>query len=305
MQAESDTVFEDARPRLLSLAYQMLGEVAAAEDIVQEAWLRWHEADRSAVRAPDAWLNSVVTRLAIDQLRSARQRRETYTGTWLPEPIMDSAAGPADALELARQCELALLWSLERLGAEERAAFLLRQVFDTDYADIARVLERSEETCRQLVSRAGKRVRDGGRAVASAEDGTQDSAEDRLEDMLLRFTLAASAGDKDTVLELLAPDVVAVSDGGGVVRAALIPLEGPERVAQVLTHIASKAQREAPDDMPEIARVNGRPAFVQMGGTESDMIFTLRLNAAGQICWIYMLRNPHKLELVKSRLTPQ
>ena len=132
-----------------------------------------------------------------------------------------------------------------------------------------------------------------GRAVAATAD--------KLEDMLLRFSLAATAGDKETVLELLAPDVVAVSDGGGVVRAALIPLEGPDRVAQVLTHIASKAQREAPDDMPEIARVNGRPAFVQLGGTESDMIFTLRVNDEGKISWIYMLRNPRKLELVKSR----
>ncbi len=293
MQAQRDDVFEAARPRLLSLAYQMLGEVAAAEDVVQEAWLRWHGTDRAQVRAPDAWLNSVVTRLAIDQLRSARQRRETYTGTWLPEPILDTDAGPEDALELARQCELALLWSLERLGVEERAAFLLRQVFDTDYADIARVLGRSEDACRQLVSRAGTRVRDEGRAVTAGED--------KLEEMLLRFTLAASAGDKETVLELLAPDVVAVSDGGGVVRAALIPLEGPDRVAQVLTHIASKAQREAPGEMPEIARVNGRPAFVQMGGTERDMIFTLRLDEQGRICWIYMLRNPHKLELVRSR----
>lgn len=292
-EAGRDDVFEAARPRLLSLAYQMLGEVAAAEDVVQEAWLRWHGTDQSEVHAPAAWLSSVVTRLAIDQLRSARQRRESYTGTWLPEPILDNEDVPADALELARQCELALLWSLERLGVEERAAFLLRQVFDTDYADIARVLGRSEDACRQLVSRAGNRVRDEGRTTAGAQD--------KLEEMLLRFSLAAAAGDKETVLELLAPDVVAVTDGGGVVRAALIPLEGPERVAQVMTHIASKAQREAPDEMPEVARVNGRPAFVQMGGTERDMIFTLRLNAAGQISWIYMLRNPHKLKLVKSR----
>ncbi|NND67703.1 MAG: RNA polymerase sigma factor SigJ [Halioglobus sp.] len=293
MSEARDDVFEAERPRLLSLAYQMLGEVTAAEDVVQEAWLRWHGTDQKKVRAPQAWLSSVVTRLAIDQLRSARQRRESYTGTWLPEPILENEDAPADALELARQCELALLCSLERLDVEERAAFLLRRVFDTDYADIAGVLGRSEQACRQLVSRAGNRVRDEGRKVASAQD--------KLEDMLLRFSLAAAAGDKATVLELLAPDVVAVSDGGGVVRAALIPLEGPERVAQVMTHIASKAQREAPDDIPEIARVNGRPAFVQMGGTERDMIFTLRLNDAGEICWIYTLRNPHKLELVRLR----
>lgn len=294
-QAEVTQQFQRQRPRLLSLAYQMLGEVSAAEDIVQEAWLRWDSAEQIEVRSPEAWLTSVVTRLAIDQLRSARQRRESYTGTWLPEPIVDSDEGPAAMLELARSCELALLYTLERLSEEERAAFLLRQVFDTDYADIALILGRQEDACRQLVSRASRRVKEQGRSTAVPAE--------RLEEVMLKFALAASAGDKQTVLDLLAPDVVAVSDGGGVVRAALIPLQGREKVAQVLTHIASKAAREAPADapMPELAMVNGRPAFVQLSGTPGDMILTLRLNSAGQVCWIYMLRNPHKLELVRSR----
>ncbi len=287
--------FEALRPRMLSLAYQMLGEVGAAEDIVQEAWLRWDAAERGDIRSPEAWLTSVVTRLAIDQLRSARARRETYTGTWLPEPILEDGTGPPDLLELARSCELALLYALERLGEEERAAFLLRQVFDTDYADIARVLERSEDACRQLVSRASRRVREEGRGYSAGQE--------QLEEMMLKFATAASRGDKETVLSLLAPDVIAVSDGGGVVRAALIPLEGPERVAQVMTHIASKAAREngASAVPPTLSRVNGRPAFVQLSGTGQDMILTLRLNEQGQISWIYTLRNPHKLALVKGR----
>ncbi|MFT4520933.1 MAG: RNA polymerase sigma-70 factor (ECF subfamily) [Halioglobus sp.] len=288
------THFQTRRSQLLSLAYQMLGELAAAEDIVQEAWLRWNKTDHDDIRSPDAWLTSVVTRLSIDQLRSARNRRESYTGTWLPEPIVEKTDGPAGLLELAQNCELALLWALERLSEEERAAFLLRKVFDTDYVDIAAVLERSEDACRQLVSRAGRAVQD--------QTPKYLSSPAQLEEMMLKFVIAAAAGDKQAVLELLAPDVVAVSDGGGVVRAALIPLEGADKVAQVMTHIASKGHRErGKGALPELARVNGRPAFVQMGGTEQDMIFTLRLNEAGQICWIYTLRNPVKLALVSAR----
>ena len=154
-------IFEQQRPRLLSLAYRMLGEIQAAEDIVQEGWLRWSAATLADIAFPSAWLTQVATRLAIDQLRSARRRREVYTGPWLPEPIIDSTdSEPGSAMELAQECELALLWSLERLAEEERAAFLLSQVFETSYADIARTLDKSEQACRQLVSRARQRVQE-------------------------------------------------------------------------------------------------------------------------------------------------
>jgi RNA polymerase sigma-70 factor (ECF subfamily) len=291
----AESVFEAQRGSLLALAYQMLGELGAAEDIVQEAWIRWNAAQQSDIRSPRAWLTSVVTRLSVDYLRSARVRRESYTGPWLPEPILENEATPPGMLELAQRCELALLWSLERLTEEERAAFLLRQVFDTDYADIAAMLQRSEAACRQLVSRASRRVRDEGPRYTASQE--------RLEQVMVQFAQAAAAGDKETVLSLLAPDVVSVSDGGGVVRAALIPLEGPERVAQVMTHIASKAAAEAAvsgaPSIPELVRANGRPAFVQWAG--EGMIFTLRLNEQGQVAWIYTLRNPHKLALVAQR----
>lgn len=295
-ESGATAVFQAQRGHLLALAYQMLGELGAAEDIVQEAWLRWDKVKKADILSPPAWLTSVVTRLSIDQLRSARHRRETYTGTWLPEPIVESEQSPANIVELAQRCELALLWSLERLNEEERAAFLLRQVFDTDYADIASMLQRSEAACRQLVSRAARRVQE--------ESPRYTRSEEKLEEVMLQFAMAAAAGDKETVMQLLAPDVVSVSDGGGVVRAALIPLEGPERVAQVMTHIASKAQREAGDSLllPQLARANGRAAFIQMDGAEQQMIFTLRLNEEGKIAWIYMLRNPQKLALVESRL---
>lgn len=292
MPSQPRDIFLAQRGHLLALAYQMLGELSAAEDIVQETWLRWNEADIDAIRSPGAWLTSVATRLAIDQLRSARQRRETYTGTWLPEPALHQESGeePSAMVEVAQRCELALLWALERLNEVERAAFLLRQVFDVDYAEIAGVLDRSEAACRQLVSRAGRRIKEA--------TPTYSSTTEQLEETMLRFAAAATAGDKAAVLEMLAPDVVAVSDGGGIVRAALIPLEGPERVAQVMTHIASKAHREGglgDTGLPGIARANGRPAFVLLNGDEHDMIMTLRINNAGKISWIYTLRNPVKL----------
>ena len=289
MSASSPTeLFERQRPRLMSLAYQMLGELQAAEDIVQEAWIRWDSTDQQTVASPAAWLTSVVSRLAIDQLRSARTRREVYTGPWLPEPIMGT--GPSRTLELAQECELALLWSLERLDVEERAAFLLQQVFETPYAEIAAVLRRSEAACRQLVSRARKRL-------ANAKPRFDTSSE-QLQEAMLAFATAAAAGNKAEVLRLLAPDVVLLADGGGLAKALLIPLHDCERVAQVITHLASN--RRVLDDV-ELTTVNGRPALVQLQGSEEDVILTLRLNREGQICWIYSLRNPEKLEAVSRR----
>lgn len=292
MSADEQTaLFEAQRPQLIALAYQMLGELQAAEDIVQEAWLRWRNTTMNDIQSPAAWLKQVVSRLAIDQLRTARSRREVYTGPWLPEPILGS--GPARALELAQECELALLWSLERLSAEERAAFLLSQVFDTPYTDIARMLERSEASCRQLVSRARKHL-------ASATPRFNASTE-AVQTAMLAFASAAAAGNKEEVLSLLAPDVVLLADGGGLAKALMIPLHGRERVAQVFTHIACKKSALA---SVELAMVNGYPALVQLEGGEEDVILTVRLNEQGKICWVYSLRNPEKLAAVEERRGP-
>lgn len=291
MSGETPTgLFEEQRPRLLSLAYRMLGEVQAAEDIVQDAWLKWSSAVHADIQNVQAWLTQVVTRLAIDQLRSARARREIYIGPWLPEPIVEPQAGPGAALELAQECELALLWSLERLAEEERAAYLLSQVFDTSYADIAQALNKSEAACRQLVSRARQRVLDASPRF--------DTSAQQLEQAMIRFASAAASGDQAAVVKLLAPDVVALSDGGGVVTAARIPLLGPGRVAQVFTHITSK---QAALDGVELLRLNGQPALVRLQGDDGDMVFTVRLNAEGFICWLYTLRNPAKLAAVKAQ----
>lgn len=287
-------LFEQQRPRLLSLAYRMLGEIQAAEDVVQECWLRWSAAPE-AVASPQAWLTQVATRIAIDQLRSAHRRREVYSGPWLPEPIIDGDnSGPGSAMELAQECELALLWSLERLAEEERAAFLLSQVFETSYADIARTLDKSEEACRQLVSRARRRVRDSSPRF--------DTSAEQLEKVLLNFAAAAASGNREEVLRLLAPDVLALTDGGGLVTAARIPLEGAARVAQVYTHIASKHRGL---DGLELLSVNGQPALVRLVGDEGDLISTLRVNQHGEICWIYTLRNPQKLARAKALRQPR
>jgi RNA polymerase sigma-70 factor (ECF subfamily) len=292
MKAKSTSdIFEQQRPRLLSLAYRMLGEIQAAEDIVQEGWLRWSAVPPHSVETPSAWLTQVVTRLAIDQLRSARRRREVYAGPWLPEPIIDGGRdAPDNVMELAQECELALLWSLERLAEEERAAFLLSQVFETSYADIAQTLNKTEQACRQLVSRARKRVQESSPRF--------DTTTEELEEVLLAFSAAAASGDKKEVMRLLAPDVLALSDGGGLVVAARTPLQGAARVAQVFTHIASK--KTALDGL-EILPVNGQPALVRLLGDDGDMVFTVRLNQHGEICWLYTLRNPQKLAVVQAQ----
>ena len=285
MTAPAPDLFEAERQRLTALAYRMLGEVAAAEDLVQEVWIRWSKEPGDDIDNPSAWLHRVTTRLAIDALRSARKRREIYVGPWLPEPLMDDA-GPSseDSFALAQECQLALLWAMERLTPLERAAYILRQAFDADYAELAKALGRSEAACRQLVSRASRQIKSNRPRFQS------DPQEAEL--MLARFAQATMTQDHDTVLSLLAPDATAISDGGGKVRAAFRPLVGADEVAQVILAIASK-QTDHTGLRP--VRVNGVPGLAILEGGDNDMIFTLTTNADGLIDWIYILRNPDKL----------
>lgn len=294
MNSPALDLFEAERQRLTALAYRMLGEVAAAEDLVQEVWIRWSKAAGQGIDNPAAWLHRVTARLAIDALRSARKRREIYVGPWLPEPLIDGVAtGGEDRFALAQECELALLWAMERLTPEERAAFVLRQVFDADYAELARVLNRSEAACRQLVSRARKQVR-------SARPRFRPDPEETAT-VLARFSQATMTQDHATVLSLLAPDVTAISDGGGKVRAAFRPLEGAEEVAQVILSVAAKQ----PDNSGlRAVRVNGAPALAILERGDRDMIFTLTTNAEGLVDWIYILRNPDKLHRRHAPMSP-
>jgi RNA polymerase sigma-70 factor, ECF subfamily len=220
----SDT-FEQHRSRLFGIAYRMLGSRTDAEDVLQEAYLRWHRAPVDEIRSSEAWLVTATTRLCIDRLRMAREAREVYVGPWLPEPLVEDASPAADAgPDLASSLSMAFLVVLERLAPEERAAFLLHDVFDSDYAEIAQVLGKSEAACRQIVSRARKRVRENRPRVQVSETARRT--------LLDRFVTAVQTQDKDALLALFAQEATWTSDGGGKARAALKVVRGRERVVR-------------------------------------------------------------------------
>ena len=220
--------FVKARPRLFGIAYRILGSVAEAEDIVQDVWLRWQTTDRSVVLDPPAFLGTATTRLAINVAQSARSRRETYVGPWLPEPV-DTSIDPHLGAERGEALGLAVLLLLEKLSPTERAAYVLREAFDYPYRQIAEILQLEEANTRQLVTRARQHITEGRRApVSSAEQGR----------FLEAFIAAAQKGDLATLEGLFAADVVSYSDGGGVVRAARNPIAGRERVARFIAALA-------------------------------------------------------------------
>ena len=219
--------FETHRRFLVGLAYRMLGSLAEAEDIVQDAFLRWNETDQAAVTHPRAYLARVVSRLCLDKMKSATSRREQYVGTWLPEPVVAAPTEP-----IADDLSLALLLTLERLSPLERAAFLLHDVFDMDYSAIADTLGRSEAACRQLATRAREHVR---------EDRPRfDTTDETRERLTSAFQTAMTTGDLATISRLLANDAVFYSDGGGKKLAALNPIYGREKILRFLVGIARK-----------------------------------------------------------------
>ena len=275
----SAEVFESHRRFLVGLAYRMLGSVAEAEDVVQDAYVRWTGADRSDVVEPRAFLARTVSRLCLDRMKSARARRESYVGTWLPEPYVD--AGQAFAADLS----VALLMTLERLSPLERAAFLLHDVFDMDYRDIGEVLERSEDACRQLATRAREHVRDDRPRFAASQDATA-----RLADA---FHTALVAGDVAQLAQLLAEDAVMYTDGGGKKLAALNPVYGRDKILRFVVGISSKRALPTADEV-ERTTINGLPGFVLR---TSEGVETLAIDVAGEsIVTIYAIRNPDKLK---------
>ena len=273
--------FEQQRPFLLGLAYRLLGSYADAEDVVQEAWVRWSAA--SGVQNPGAWLRTVVTRLCLDELRSARVRRESYVGPWLPEPVhtADGALGPLDTAELRDSLSLGFLLLLERLSPAERAVFVLREAFALPYDEVAAAVGRSPAACRQLHVRA--RARLGGDLPAQPRAGR------RL--LLDRLLTAVATADVPGVTALLADDAVLVSDGGGVVSAARRPVVGADRVARFLVGIASRVPASATVDEHEL---NGQTCVVvRTGGTVSHAVsFTAE---GDRIREIEIVANPAKL----------
>lgn len=276
--------FAALRPRLFSIAYRMLGTRADAEDVLQDAWLRWHQADRAALQSAEAWLVTVVTRLAIDRLRAARTEREAYVGWWLPEPLVTPpAATPEGAAERAGELSLALLHVLERLAPEERAAFLLRQVFEQDYGEIAGLLGKTEAACRQLVHRAAERVR--------AERPRFDVPPERHRDLVQRFVAAARSGERAAVQALLADEVALVSDGGGKVPSFGKVLRGADRIARL--YWATWRRLGGQLDY-QVADLNGEAGLLRWedGRLESAQAFE---TDGERITAIYAVRNPDKL----------
>jgi RNA polymerase sigma-70 factor, ECF subfamily len=277
-------VFEGLRRRLFGIAYRMIGTTADAEDIVQEAYLRWHQADTQEIRSAEAWLVSVVTRLSIDRLRRASVERENYIGPWLPEPLIASASPtPEEELETASDLSMAFMVLLERLTPIERAAFLLHDVFDCAYPMISNILQKSEAACRQVVHRARVRVR-----TRQARFKATNAA--RLS-LINQFMAAADAGDDVTLLSLFAKDVTLTSDGGGVVPAARKVVHGPSRIARLYLVLAKKFGTRL---RKKIVTINGEPGlFMYLDG---KILLTTSFEIDGNsITALYTVLNPQKL----------
>lgn len=276
--------FAAIRPRLFSIAYRMLGVRADAEDIVQDAWLRWHASEHEALQSAEAWLVTVTTRLAIDRLRTRKAERETYIGWWLPEPLVElDERTPASAAELAGEVSVAFMWVLERLSPDERAAFLMRQVFDHDYADIAAMLNKSEASCRQMVHRAQERVQQDRPRFMVPKDTHRE--------LLARFMQAATQGDRAAMKALMSDDVQLVADGGGKVKSFLHKLHGAGRVAGVYWALEHQNPAQV---VYRPALINGEPGLLRYvaGQIESAQSFIVD---DGRIVAVFIMRNPDKL----------
>jgi RNA polymerase sigma-70 factor (ECF subfamily) len=286
--------FEPYRRRLLGLAYRMLGSMADAEDAVQETYLRWHGADRNKVLDPRAFLMTTTTRICLDMLTSARARREEYVGPWLPEPVVDTAAlAPDSRTELAEDLSIALLLTLDRLSPLERAAFLLHDVFDFSFSEVATALERSAAACRQLAARARADVRAARPRGTAPPAGEIDAKHAQL---MSAFAAATQSGDLNALTQLLASDVRIVTDGGGKVRAALNVVDGADRAARFLVDATRKRPgawwRE--DFTLRFATINGLPGVI-VDGSEGP-VQTAAFEIEGDVIRaLYVVRNPDKL----------
>ena len=289
--------FEPHRRHLLGLAYRMLGSMADANDAVQEAYLRWHSADRAAVAEPRAFLMTTTTRICLDALTSARARREEYIGPWLPEPVLDTAAlAPDSHTELAEDLSIALLLTLDRLSTLERAAFLLHDVFDFSFDEVGTALDRSPAACRQLAARARAHIRATRPrgATAPARSGEIDPKHARL---MTAFMQATQAGDLHALTRMLASDARVVTDGGGRVRAALDVVEGSERAAEFLVAVTRKRADAWWQDSFTVrfATINGLPGIVVDSPEGPVQTTAFEIDQNGVVNALYVVRNTDKL----------
>ncbi|MFI5696831.1 RNA polymerase sigma-70 factor [Kribbella sp. NPDC051586] len=274
--------FAEHRSVLIGAAYRVVGSVSDAEDVVQEAWLRWTGVDHDEVRDTRAYLIRITTRLALNRLREQKARREQYVGPWLPEPLATDD-DPEAAVELADSVSMAMLVVLETLSPLERATFVLREVFDLPYDEIADTLGRSESAVRQLAHRAREHVH--------ARQPRHHVDKARHDEVTMRFMQAAGSGDFDQVVALLAPDAVLVSDGGGKKKAALRPIQGADKIARWLFAVLA----ENPGFEVRMGTLNGEIAYIAYDGEVPDTVAFLKTED-GLINELYLIRNPDKLE---------
>jgi RNA polymerase sigma-70 factor (ECF subfamily) len=293
VSSESAAEFESQRPRLFALAYRLLGSATDAEDVVQEAFLRWDNADRAFIDSPPAWLTRVVTNLCLNVLTSARVRREQYVGPWLPEPVLtaDGAIGPLETAERRESVSLALLVLLERLTPAERGVFVLREAFGYGYREIADVLELSEANCRQIHRRAGQRLGERQPRFTASPEQRRRITE--------RFLSAASGRDLDELERLLSADVVAWADGGGQVSAARRPVHGRDRVARYVVGLLRWATA---DVEMVVTEVNYEPAVVGRIGESVVAVMVLEITD-GHVSGLRTVANPDKLTFLARQLS--
>jgi RNA polymerase sigma-70 factor (ECF subfamily) len=292
--------FDRLRPRLQGIAYRMLGSVADAEELVQDVWLRWHETDAAGLDSAEAWLVTVTTRLAIDRLRAAKIHRAHYVGFWLPEPQLeleelqpaateDGPASPEQLLERADDISVAFLALLERLNPEARAAFLLREVFDADYAEVAKALGKTEAACRQIVSRAKAQLKD--------ERPRHAVSSDQHYRLLAGFAEAARKGDFATLQGLLAEDAELIADGGGIVPSFGKALAGAARIAQLYFAVWRRSERGEAVQRIELVRMNGEWGLLRFIDGRLESAQSVQMDEQGQrITRIHTQRNPEKLQ---------
>ena len=278
-------IFARYRPKLQAIAYRMLGSIGDAEDMVQEAFIKWQQVSVPEIQSPQAYLTTIVTRLCIDHLRSAKVRREQYVGVWLPEPIVsDKFNRPSELVELADSLAMAFLVMLERLSPIERAVLLLREVFEYDYDEISQIVRKNSANCRQILRRAKQRI---------GSEGSRFSTSLQQQERLTRkFIEACELGDLPGLIDLLATDITLYSDGGGQVKALLKPIQGKIKVARFL--IALRRSKLVPNYDSELVEVNGQVGITQSleGSIQSVVTFDFVNNRIGSI---YFVRNPDKL----------
>jgi RNA polymerase sigma-70 factor (ECF subfamily) len=284
MTNQATALFEEHRPLLFSIAYRMLGTVMDAQDMVQDTFIRWHQSTEQ-ILSPRAWLTTVLTRLCINHLNSARVKREAYVGSWLPEPLIEDRDGqPAGNAELADSLSLAFLVLLETLTPTERAVFILREVLDYEFSEVASVVGKEEANCRQILIRARKRVHD--------RRPRFDASPTQAEELMQRFHQAVTNGELENLINLLAEDVVFVSDGGGKSKAFLKPVHGAAAIARPMIN-ATRKFRTATQEIVH-ALINGLPGFVTFEGRNAVRVMAFGI-LGGRIQAIFVISNPDKL----------